>query len=90
MQGTLRDSGLIPWLGRSLAEGKGNPLQCSCLENSTERGALRATVQGGHKESHMTETTSHVHMQTLRRRCQDWESAKVSVGSCASQLEDKD
>ena len=27
------DPGLIPGLGRSLGEGNGNPLQCSCLEN---------------------------------------------------------
>ena len=28
------DPGLIPGSGRSPAEGKGNPLQYSCLENS--------------------------------------------------------
>jgi len=27
------DLGLIPGLGRSPGEGKGSPLQCSCLEN---------------------------------------------------------
>ena len=27
-------------------EGKGNPLQCSCLENPTDRGAWRAVVHG--------------------------------------------
>ena len=32
--------------GKSPGEGNGNPLQYSCLENSTGRGALRATVQG--------------------------------------------
>ena len=26
--------------------GHGNPLQCSCLENPTDRGAWRATVHG--------------------------------------------
>ena len=30
---------LIPGLGRSPREGNGNPLQYSCLENSTDRGA---------------------------------------------------
>ena len=29
-----RDRGSIPVLGRSPGEGKGNPLQCSSLENS--------------------------------------------------------
>ena len=34
----------IPGLGRSLGEGNGNPLQCSCLENPIDRGAWRSTV----------------------------------------------
>ena len=33
------DLGLIPGLGRSPGEEKGNPLQYSCLENSMNRGA---------------------------------------------------
>ena len=33
-------------LGRSPGEGNGNPLQYSCLENSMDRGAWRATVHG--------------------------------------------
>ena len=33
----VRDSGLIPGLGRSPGEGNGNPLQYSCLENSMDR-----------------------------------------------------
>ena len=33
------DPGLIPGSGRSPGEGNGNPLQCSCLENSMGRGA---------------------------------------------------
>ena len=33
-----RDMGLIPGLGRSSGIGNGNPLQYSCLENSTGRG----------------------------------------------------
>ena len=41
-----RDPDLIPGLGKSSGEGIGNPLQYSCLENSTDRGAWRATVRG--------------------------------------------
>ena len=37
--GDLIDVGLIPGLERSPGEGNGNPLQYSCLGNSTERGA---------------------------------------------------
>ena len=40
------DTGLIPESGRSLGEGNDNSLQYSCLENSMDRGAWRATVQG--------------------------------------------
>ena len=38
------DLGLIPGLGRSPGEGNGNPLQYSCLENPTDRGAWQATI----------------------------------------------
>ena len=40
------DPGSIPGLGRSPGEGNGNPLQYSCLENPTDRGAWWATVHG--------------------------------------------
>ena len=39
------DLGLIPGLGRSPEEGKGNALQYSCLGNPTDRGAWQATVR---------------------------------------------
>ena len=38
------DLGSIPGSGRSPGEGKGNPLQYSCLENPTDGGAWWATV----------------------------------------------
>ena len=44
--GDLRDAGLIPGLGRSPGEGKGNPPQYYCLENTMNRGAWQATVHG--------------------------------------------
>ena len=40
------DLGPIAGSERSPGEGNGNPLQCSCLENSMDRGAWRATVHG--------------------------------------------
>ena len=36
--------GSVPGLGRPPGGGQGNPLQQSCLENPTDRGAWRATV----------------------------------------------
>ena len=47
----VRDVGSIPGLGRSPGGGNGNPLQCSCLENSP----------WGQKESDMTEHTHDVY-----------------------------
>ena len=40
------DQGSIPGLGSSSAEGNGNPLQYSCLENSMVREVWQATVRG--------------------------------------------
>ena len=38
------DTGAISELGRFPGGGHGNPLQYSCLENPTDRGARQATV----------------------------------------------
>ena len=43
-EGDLRDASLVPGLGRSPGEERGNPLQYSCLENPMDRGAWRAIV----------------------------------------------
>ena len=40
------DPGLIPGSESYPGEGNGNSLQYSCLENSMDRGAWRATVHG--------------------------------------------
>ena len=40
------DASLISGLGTFPAEGNGNPLQYSCLENFMDRGASQATVHG--------------------------------------------
>ena len=52
---------IVGW-GRSPGGGRGNPLQCSCLENPTDRGAWWATYSPqGQKESDMIEATLHTH-----------------------------
>ena len=38
--------GSIPELGISPGEGNGNPIQCSCLENSMDGRAWQATIHG--------------------------------------------
>ena len=44
--GGTGDASLTPGLGRSPRVGYGNPLQCSCLENSMDGGVWQATVHG--------------------------------------------
>ena len=51
------DQSSIPELGKSPGERNGYPLQCSCLENSMDRGAWPAM---GRKE---LDTTEHTHRQ---------------------------
>ena len=46
------DASLIPESGRSPGEGNGNPVWYSCLENSMDRGAWRATVHGVTRVKH--------------------------------------
>ena len=46
---------------RSLGwEGHGKPLHYSCLEDSKDRGAWRATVHGVAKESDMTQQLNNI------------------------------
>ena len=49
------DPGSMPESGRSPEEGKDNPLQYSCLENSMDREAWWATVHRVAKELDTTE-----------------------------------
>ena len=42
--GDVRDMISIPGSGKYPGGGHSNPLQCSCLENSMDRGAWRVTV----------------------------------------------
>ena len=44
--GAAGDTGLIPGSGRSPGEGNGNSLQYFCLENTIDKGAWWAIVQG--------------------------------------------
>ena len=49
------DTGDVGWIhepGRSPGGGNGNPPQCSCLENSMDRGTWQATVHGVAKLRH--------------------------------------
>ena len=66
------DLGLILGLGSSPGQGNGNPLQCSCLENSMGRGAWCAIVHRVAKSqtwlSMLTPPPSHlIHKSTKGR-----------------------
>ena len=58
------DPGSVPGLGRSPGERNGNPLQCSCLENSTDREVWWATIHGV-AELQTTERLTHTHTHTV-------------------------
>ena len=55
------DTGLIPGWRRSPGEGNSNPLQYSCLENPTDRGTWRTTVQGVSKNQTQQSDLAHLH-----------------------------
>ena len=57
--------------GRSPGEGDGYPFQFSCLENSTDRGAWRATVRGV-VESRTRLSNYHWHRLTDRTEYGPW------------------
>ena len=52
--GDVRDTGLIPGLGRFPGEGNGNHLQYSCLGNPMDRRSPAGYSPWGYKESDMT------------------------------------
>ena len=60
--GDPRDAGLNPELGRYPGVGISNPLQYSCLENSIDRGAWRATVHGVAKSRTQLSTIATQHV----------------------------
>ena len=59
---SVGDPGSVPQAGGSPGEGTGYPLQYSCLENSTDRGAWRAIVHGVTKSR--TQLSNH-HLLTF-------------------------
>ena len=89
----IRDtgSGSIPGLGRPPGGGHGNPLQHSCLENPTDRGAWWATVHGVPKSwTRLEQLSMHAHNYKTNRKPR-WKSKKqiqhgVRIGSSLLQI----
>ena len=65
--GDARDVCSIPGWGRFPGEGNGTPLQYSCLENSMNRGAWRATVHG------VTKSQTGLNTQHYMEKVSSWE-----------------
>ena len=80
------DVGSVPGLARSPGEGKGNPLQYSCLGNPMDRGTWQVTVHGVPKSqvrsSH--ETTARVPCCTPSPHADPRISSSPSCSSPAS------
>ena len=64
----MQDSRSIPGSGRPSGVGNGKPLQNSCLENSTDRGAWRTTVHGVTKSRTQLSTEHKERGQSLELR----------------------
>ena len=58
----------IPGSGRYPGEGNGNLLQYSCLENSMDRGAWRAIVQGIAESDTTEQLTLSLLMEILKKK----------------------
>ena len=66
--GDIGDAISIPGSERSLGVGHGNPLQCSCLGNPTDRGAWQATVHRVAKgQTWLKRQGTHRHSSKARR-----------------------
>ena len=72
--GDVRDTGLIPGSGRSLGEGNGDPLQYSCLDNPTDRGAWQAIVD------RVTKSSVDRSLTGLTSRCQQSYTLSGTLG----------
>ena len=70
------DADSLPGSRKSPGGGHGNPLQYSCLENSTDRGAWQV------KESDMTEETEHsTQLAYGERKGSLWQTTSSSFGA---------
>ena len=64
-----------------IGEGHGNPLQCSCLENSRDRGAWWAAVYGSHRVGHDWSDLAAA-IAVTRSDCSDFGAPKNKVSHC--------
>ena len=67
--GDIRDAGLIPALGSSPGGGHGSPVQCSCLETLTDRGAWRAAVPRSQRVGRARSDLARTQACSSKRMC---------------------
>ena len=85
--------GLIPGFGRYSGGGNGNPLQCSCLEDSMDRGVWQASVYGVAENWTWLSTHTHVrlhihtHSTTTTTRHLKEEQVSMAEGSFVCRYE---
>ena len=80
------DLGSIPWLGRCPGEANGNPLQYSCLENSTDGGAWWATVHGVTKSRTRLSDFTSLHFCMFWQLCGGVDGDLLQEGLCHTQV----
>ena len=56
------DAGSIPVLGRSPGGGNGKPFRYSCLDNTMDREAWQATVNGGGSQRNRMRHSTQAHI----------------------------
>ena len=87
--GDRRDVSLIPGLGRSPGGENGNPLQYSCLESPTNRGAWWAT---GHRvaksQTQLERLNMHAHRQEIHMPALLSNAGWSRRGMCRSKVTD--
>ena len=71
--GDTRDMGSIPETGRSPRGGNGNPLQYSCLKNSTDRGAWQASIHG------VTKSQTNLRCAASKHKPLNWITSPYSL-----------
>ena len=87
--GITGDAGSTPGLGRSPGGGYGNPLQCSCLENPTDRGAWQATLYGVTKsQTRLKQLSFQGSAETPGKRT--WDRNTRCPGPCSKQATPRD
>ena len=73
--GDVRDAGSISWSGTFPGGEHGNPLQYSCLENSTDREACWAIQSIGFRQTHQSNLAHNTDHVCTELHCVSWKTS---------------